>query len=140
MYDMVCTRSYLAQVVSHVCKFMSKLDKCNSEAVKWLFIYLKGTTGHCIMFNNEQGDPSIVIYIDSDYADDINDKMFTSECVFYFSRMTYLLEIISLTHSDHVNNWSRVHSGRWSCQRILVVYMIWEIIRCWARWSSVVLW
>jgi len=53
---------------------MSKSKKRHWEAVKWIFRYLKGTTGHGIMFNSGQGDPLVVGYVDSDYAGDMDDR------------------------------------------------------------------
>ena len=82
MYAMVCTRPDLAQAVSQVCKFMSKPGKHHWEAVKWIFRYLKGTTGHGIMFSSEKGDPSVVGYVDSDYAGDMDDRRSTTGYVF----------------------------------------------------------
>jgi hypothetical protein len=82
MYAMVCTRPDLAQAVSQVCKFMSKPGKHHWEAVKWIFRYLKGTTGHGIMFSSEKGDPSVVGYVDSDYAGDMDDMRSTTGYVF----------------------------------------------------------
>ncbi|CAJ2663689.1 unnamed protein product [Trifolium pratense] len=82
MYAMVCTRPDLAQAVSQVCKFMSKPGKHHWEAVKWIFRYLKGTTGHGIMFSSEKGNPSVVGYVDSDYAGDMDDRRSTTGYVF----------------------------------------------------------
>ena len=44
--------------------------------------YLKGTTGHGIIFCSQQSDPSVVGYVDSDYADDLDDKKSTIGYVF----------------------------------------------------------
>jgi hypothetical protein len=82
MYVMVCTRLDLAQVVSQVCKFMSKLGKHHWEAVKWIFKYLKGTTCHGIMFSSEKDDPSVIEYIDLDYVGDMDDLRSTTGYVF----------------------------------------------------------
>lgn len=60
MYVMVCTKSYMAQVISQVCKFMSKSRKCHWEKVKCIFKYLKGTTDSGSMFSSEHGYPFIV--------------------------------------------------------------------------------
>ena len=55
MYVMVCTRSDLVQVVSQVCKFMSKPGKQHWEAFEWILRYLKGIVDRGIMFigNNQ---------------------------------------------------------------------------------------
>src|ERR1044072_4067134 len=68
MYVIVCTRPDLAQVVSQVCKFMSKPWKQHWEAIKWILRYLRGTSDRGIMFSREQNVPSVVGYVDSDYA------------------------------------------------------------------------
>lgn len=83
MYAMVCTRPDLAQAVSQVCKFMSKPGKQHWEAVKWILRYLKGTADRGIMFSREQGVvPSVVGYVDSDYAGDLDDRRSTTGYVF----------------------------------------------------------
>ncbi|CAA0819496.1 cysteine-rich RLK (RECEPTOR-like protein kinase) 8 [Striga hermonthica] len=46
MYAMVCTRPDLAHVVGQVCKYISRPGKQHWEAVKWIFRYLKSTSGH----------------------------------------------------------------------------------------------
>ena len=74
MYAMVCTRPDLAHVVSQVCKFMSNPSKRHWEAMKWSLRYLKDTASHGIMLGHQQGDPSVVGYMDSDYAGDLDDK------------------------------------------------------------------
>ena len=68
MYAMVCTHPDLAHVVSQVSKYMSKLGRQHWEAVKWIFRYLRGNVGHSIVFGNQQGDPLVKGYVDSDYA------------------------------------------------------------------------
>ena len=50
MYAMVCTRPDLAQGVSVVRKYLANLGKQHWDAVKWIFIYLRGTTNYGIMF------------------------------------------------------------------------------------------
>ena len=50
MYAIVCTRLDLAQGVSVVSKFLTNLGKQYWDAVKWIFIYLRGTTNYGIMF------------------------------------------------------------------------------------------
>ena len=72
----------MAQAVSQVSKFMSKPGKQHWEAVKWIFRYLRGTIGHGIMFGNQQGDPSVVGYVDSDYVGDMDDRRSTTGYVF----------------------------------------------------------
>lgn len=40
----------------------------------WILKYLKGTTSYGIVFRSEQGDHSVVEYVDSDYSSEINDR------------------------------------------------------------------
>jgi hypothetical protein len=61
---------------------MSKPGKHPWEAVKWIFRYLKDTTGHDIMFSSEKGDPSVVGCVDSDYVGDMNDMRYITGYVF----------------------------------------------------------
>ena len=82
MYAMVCTRPDLAQAVSQVCKFMSKPGKQHWEAIKWILRYLRGTSDRGIMFSREQTVPSVVGYVDSDYAGDLDDRRSTTGYVF----------------------------------------------------------
>ena len=86
MYAMVCTRPNLVQTVIQVSKFMSKLGKQHWEAVKWIFRYLRGITGYGIIFGSQQGDPSVVGYVDLDYAGDINDRRSTTGYVLTLAR------------------------------------------------------
>ncbi|XP_050920281.1 secreted RxLR effector protein 161-like [Lathyrus oleraceus] len=61
---------------------MSKPRKHHWEAIKWILRYLKGTTNHGIMFNKEQGVLSVVGYVDSDNASDLDDRRSTTGYVF----------------------------------------------------------
>lgn len=65
---------------------MFKLRKQYLEVVKWIFRYLNGIMlsilSYDIMFNSEQGDTSVVWYIDLDYAGDMNDMRYTRGYVF----------------------------------------------------------
>ncbi|CAA0810078.1 Uncharacterized mitochondrial protein AtMg00810 [Striga hermonthica] len=74
MYAMVCTRPDLAHAVGQVFKYMSRPDKQYWEAVKWIFRYLKGTVGHGIVFEDQRLDPLVIVYVDSDYAGDLDNR------------------------------------------------------------------
>lgn len=52
---------------------MSKLEKRDWEAVKYIFRYLKGNMSYGIIFNTEQCDSSVLGYFDSSYAGDMDD-------------------------------------------------------------------
>jgi len=85
MYVMVCTCPDLAHVVSQVSKYMSKPGRQHCEAVKWIFRYLRGTVGHDIVFGNQQSDPLVVGYVNSDYAGNLNNRRSTTGYVFTIS-------------------------------------------------------
>ncbi|MCI64206.1 GDSL esterase/lipase 1-like, partial [Trifolium medium] len=55
MYDMVCTRPDIAHEVGVVSRFLFNPDKDHWQAVKWILIYLKGTSKVCLCFGG--GDP-----------------------------------------------------------------------------------
>lgn len=65
---------------------MSKPGKQHWEAVKWILRYLKGTTDCGIMFRTEIGVPSVVGYVDSDYANDLDDERSITRYVFTLVR------------------------------------------------------
>ena len=52
--------------------------------MKWIFRYLKGTTGHGLIFGGQDGDPSVVGYVDSYYIRSIDDRRSTTGYVFTF--------------------------------------------------------
>ena len=82
MYAMVCTRPYLAHVISVVSRFLSNPGRMHWDAVKWIFRNLRGTTDYGIMFSKQQSDPSVKGYVDADYAGDLDEKRFTTGYVF----------------------------------------------------------
>jgi hypothetical protein len=82
MYAMVCTRLDLAHVVSVVSKCMANPGKQHWNTVKWIFRYLKGTTDYGITFVRQKSDLSVVGYVDTDYAEDLDDKRSTTGYVF----------------------------------------------------------
>ena len=66
MYVMVCTRPYLAQIVSVVSKFLSNPGRLHWDAVKWVFRYLRGTIDYGIMFSKQQSNPLVEGYVNAD--------------------------------------------------------------------------
>jgi len=81
MYDMVCT-VLLACAVSVVRKFISNPGRQHWNAVKWIFKYLKGTIDYGIMFSKQQGNPSVVGYINVYYTGDLDDMRSTTSYEF----------------------------------------------------------
>ena len=82
MYAMVCTIPDLAHAISVVSKFLSNLGRMHWDVVKWIFRYLKGITDHDIMFSKQQSNPSVRVYVDADYAGDLDDRRSTTYYVF----------------------------------------------------------
>ena len=80
MYDMVCTRPDIAHAMGVVSRQMSHPRLEQSNAVKWILRYLRGTSNKCLHFGgfttNLQG------YIDSNLAGDIDTRQSTIGYVF----------------------------------------------------------
>jgi hypothetical protein len=72
MYAMVCTRSDIAYVVGVVSRYMSNSGKLHWEAVKWILIYLKGTSDTSLCFTRT--NLKLQGYVDADLAGNINSK------------------------------------------------------------------
>jgi hypothetical protein len=83
MYAMVCTRPNISQVVSVVSRYMANLSKLHWQAMKWIFWYLRGTTNVSLVYDRGYGIGSSVIgYVDSDYAGDIDKRRSLTRFVF----------------------------------------------------------
>jgi len=82
MYDMVRTVPNLACAVSVVRKFISNPGRQHWDAVNWIFKYLRGTIDYGIMFSKQQGNPSVVGYIDAYYTGDLDDMRSTTSYEF----------------------------------------------------------
>lgn len=84
MYSMVCTWPDLAHSMSIVSRFMANPRKVHWNAVKWMFKYLTGTLSHVLTYGGAKigVQPSILGYLDADYAADINKRRSTSGWVF----------------------------------------------------------
>eukprot|EP00253_Pinus_taeda_P025059 PITA_25059 len=71
MYAMVCTRPDIAHAVGVLSRFMSKSGKEHWTAVKWVFMYLHGTSDYSLCY---QGRPrldrvlDIRGFVDADWA------------------------------------------------------------------------
>ena len=68
MYAMVFTRPDIAHAVVVVSRYMNNPSKENWEVVKWILMYLRGTTTHALCF----GGPDTILqgYVDSDMVGD----------------------------------------------------------------------
>lgn len=62
------------------------------------------------MFSMKQGVPSVMGYVNSDYAGYLDDMRSTTGHVFTLA-MAYMLEIINSMHSNYVYNRGRIHSS-----------------------------
>ena len=84
MFDvcMVCTRLDIAQAVDVVSKYMANPGKEHWNAVKWILRYLKGTKDLGILFERKHESESVVGYVDSDFAGDL-DKRRSTTCYVY---------------------------------------------------------
>ena len=85
MYAMVYKRPDLTQAVITISKFLSNPGRSHWDAVKWIFKYLRGTIDYENMFSRQQSDPSIVGYVDADYARDLDGRRSTTDYVFILS-------------------------------------------------------
>ena len=80
MYAMVCSRPDLAHVLSVVSRYMANPSKEHWNAVKWIFIYLRGTSNACLQFGKSRDGH--VDYVDSDYASDLDTRRSLTGYVF----------------------------------------------------------
>ena len=83
MYAMVCTRSNISHAVGVVSRFLANPGKEHSEAVKWIFRYLRGTTKVCLSFGGLE--PSLEGYTDSDMGGDLDCRKSTYGYLFTFA-------------------------------------------------------
>ena len=80
MYAMVCTRPDISHVVSVVSRYMACPGKSHWNAVKWILRYLRGTSDACLEFGRSSS--SLVGYVDSDYAGDLDKRRSLTGYVF----------------------------------------------------------
>ena len=80
MYAMVWTRPDIAHVVGVVSRYMSYpgLDRWN--VVKWILIYLRGTSNKCL--HSGGSTTNLQGYVDSDLVGDIDTRWSTTGYVF----------------------------------------------------------
>ena len=105
MYEMVCTRPDIAHAMGILSRFMSNLGKEHWTAVKWFFIYLRGTSYYGLCY---QGRPGLERVLDirgffyADWAGDLDQRRSTSGYVFSlfggaFSWMSKRQSIVALS-------------------------------------------
>ena len=72
MYAMICTRPDITHAVGVVSRFLTNHRKEHWEAVKWILIYLRGTSKLCLCFGS--GELMLDRYTDSDMASDVDSR------------------------------------------------------------------
>lgn len=82
MYAMVCTRPDIAHAVSVVSRYMADPGKEHWQAVQWILKYLKGTVDVGLTFDKTQMSDSVVGFVDSDYAGDLDRRRSQTGYVF----------------------------------------------------------
>lgn len=80
MYAMVCTWSYFAHAMEFVSRYMSNLGMEHWIAIKWILMYLRGTTTKVLCFKGSNA--ALQGYVDSDMAGDIDIRRSTKGYVF----------------------------------------------------------
>jgi hypothetical protein len=86
MYAMVCTRPDISQAVSVVSRYMANPGKVHWQAVKWILRYLRGTTNVGLVYDRGSGiNSSVIGYVDSDYAGDLDKRRSLTGFVFTLS-------------------------------------------------------
>jgi hypothetical protein len=82
-YAMVCTRPDIAHAVGVVSRFMVNPDKEHSEALKWIFRHLRGSSKSCLSFDRSK--QVLEGYTDVDMAGDPDGRKSTSGFLFTFA-------------------------------------------------------
>ena len=83
MYATVCTRPDIAHAVGTVSRFLSNPGREHWNAVKWILRYLRGTVNMMLCFGDVK--PTVVGYLDSDMAGDIDSRKSTSGYMIKFA-------------------------------------------------------
>ncbi|KAK4409459.1 Retrovirus-related Pol polyprotein from transposon TNT 1-94 [Sesamum angolense] len=82
MYLMVSTRPDITYAVSCLSRFMSNRGTTNWEALKWLLRYLNGSNNSGIKFSKCSEGVKLMGYVDSNYANDRDNRRSTTSYVF----------------------------------------------------------
>ncbi|XP_070008078.1 secreted RxLR effector protein 161-like [Nicotiana sylvestris] len=82
MYAMICTHPDILHAISVVSRYMACPGR---QAVKWILRYLKGTTDVGLTFYKDKLNESLVGYVDSDYAGDLDKRRSLTGYVFTLS-------------------------------------------------------
>ena len=79
------SRPDLMYVMSLMSRYMEKPTELHMTAVKRVLRYLRGTTELGICYKKRIEDDGLIAYLDSDYAEDLDDRRSTSGYVFKMS-------------------------------------------------------
>ncbi|KAH9801638.1 hypothetical protein KPL71_001098 [Citrus sinensis] len=121
MYAMVCTRADIAYAVSLVSRFMSDPGKEHWDAVKWIMRYLRGTPDHGLLYGrSKQDEKSIVGYVDSDFAGDLDGRksisgylFMVNGCLISWKATLQSVVTLSSTEAEFVAATKAVKEGKW---------------------------
>ncbi|KAL2642786.1 hypothetical protein R1flu_010373 [Riccia fluitans] len=110
MYFMVYTRPDIAYALGKVSKYMMNPGKVHWEAVKWILQYIKGTMGYGLLFDAHSYQArTLVGYVDSDYAQDLDTRQSTMGYVMTLGRGCIMrrsvlqkCETLSSTEAEYV--------------------------------------
>jgi hypothetical protein len=80
LYEMVCTRPDIAHAVGVVRRYMSNTVKEQWEVVKWILMYLRGTSTYALCFGGSKN--VLHRYVDSDMPVDKDSRRITTRYVF----------------------------------------------------------
>ena len=78
MYLMTGTRPDIAYAVQSVSRYLSCPGEAHMKAAKRILRYVKGTSDYGILYDGKLGKENIEVYVDSDYAKDVDGRRSTS--------------------------------------------------------------
>ncbi|KAF2322037.1 hypothetical protein GH714_005933 [Hevea brasiliensis] len=85
MYAMVCTRPDISHAVSVMSRYMACPGKEHWQVVKWILRYLKSTTDVGLTFDRAKMSDSVIGYVDSDFAGDLDKRKSLTSYLFTLS-------------------------------------------------------
>ena len=88
MYTIVYTRLDIAHAVGVVSRFLSNSGKKHWTVVKWILIYLKGTSNACLCFGDDK--PMLQVCMDADMTEDDSRKSLSGYLLTFVGRVVSL--------------------------------------------------
>lgn len=82
VYNTVCTRPDITNLVGIVSGFLSNPSKENWTIVKWILKYLKSTFKACLCFGGDK--PMLKVYIDAYIVENVDSRKFLSGYLLIF--------------------------------------------------------